>query len=279
MTRIPLAVATALVALAVAPPALAQVVIEESGGAGSAFSKTEWPTQSLPRQPLTLAPGLIELGIPARIDISKTNPGVPDWSIPAYLRFGVADSFEVGVFHDVGLCLAGKSGGCAEVYDDVGGNVRVGLARFGTASQLALDLRVLASGFSSDSTAWVGSAGLLYKLTLGNLAFLADVDWASRFNKRDQFTFADQIAAHLGAQLELVPGLSAYGRIGWEIPVNKTTLENVQTATVQGPVTVGAEIVPVKPIGLGAALTFRNLVGDGASADSREIVAYARIFL
>ncbi len=277
MIPIRLAVATVLL-LAFAPPALAQVVIEQNGGPGTAFSKNDWPTQSLPRQPLTLAPGLIELGVPARVDVSKTNPGVPDWSLPLYLDVGVLNGLQVGVWHQTGLCLAGVSGGCGKVYDDAGGRARVSLGRFGSASQLALDVSVLASGFSSDTTAWIGTGALLYKIGFGNLAFLADVDWSSRFNQRGSHPFADQFAANAGAQVEIVPGLAAYGKIGVSVPINKTTIENLSTAKVQGPVSFGVEIAPVKPVAVGAALEFPNLVGDGATGDVRDVLAYARIW-
>jgi hypothetical protein len=105
------------------------------------------------------------------------------------------------------------------------------------------------------------------------------VDWDSRLNKRDQFSFADQFRANASAQLELVPGLAAYASVGVAVPVNKNTIENVKSATVQGPVAFGAELAPVKPIALGAQLNFPNLIGDGATADFRNLVAYARIWL
>jgi hypothetical protein len=294
-------VASALALVVAAPVARAQVVIEERGGAGTVYPKSDWPTQSLPRQPLTLAAGQLELGVPVRIDVSSTRPAdVPTWNIPLYLDLGLTNFLQLGIFHGnapgqgplapvpgLGLCFAGTSDGCPNTYDDIGARVRLGVARVAGAGQLALEGRVQAFGFNTSSdfttalngTQWLGSVGAIYKHTLGRLAILLDADWTSRLNKRDLASYADQIAAGVGAQLELVPGLSAYGQAEWAAPVNKNTTTSNITANTTGPFVVGAELVPLKQVALGADLRFRNLLGEDATGDDRQLTLYARLFL
>jgi opacity protein-like surface antigen len=295
----------AVLALAVgAPAARAQIVIEEhGGGAGTVYSKSDWPTQSLPRQPLTLATGQLELGVPFRIDISTSRSAdVPSWSVPAYLDLGLTDFLQLGAFHGnapgqgpiapvpgVGLCFAGTAHGCRKTYDDIGARVRVGLVRVGGQGQLALEARAQALGFGGSGetldtrvsgSLYLGSAALVYKQTLiDKLAFLLDADWTSRLNKRNDVPFADQIAANVGAQLELLPGLAAYGQIGVAAPVNKNSTVSSVRSDTRGPVVVGAELTPLKPIGVGAEVRFPNLVGQNPTADDRDLAVYARLFL
>ncbi|WP_242338197.1 hypothetical protein [Anaeromyxobacter sp. SG66] len=291
-----LVVAWVVVLLAAASPARAQL----DEGAGTRYAKDSYPTQELVRQPLTLSRGLIELGVPVRIEISNSNDGrVPDWSIPASLDFGVTDDLQVGVFHSTGLCFGESGNDCRKVYDDVGGRIRLGLLRAGPSNQATVEARVQAFEFSD--VVWTGAVGLQYKTTLGpNLALLAAADWTSFLNKRSDVAFKDAIAGALGLQLQLFPGLAAFGNIGLDYPLNEQSSFDRKVA---GPVNAGVELTPVHNITVGADVMFSNLVGeDNATAsgylpldrfprardvltenrsrgDERFVSVYARLFL
>ncbi|WP_242344976.1 hypothetical protein [Anaeromyxobacter terrae] len=256
-----LVVACAAVLLASAQTARAQL----DEGAGTRYAKDSYPTQELVRQPLTLSRGLIELGVPVRFEISKTNDGrVPDWSIPASLDFGVADDLQVGVVHSTGLCFGGNGSDCGKVYDDVGGRVRLGILRSGPAGQLALEAR--AHVFDFTDTVWTGAVGLLYKYTLGpNLAILADADWTTFLNKRSDVAFTDAIAGALGLQVQIFPGLAAFGNVGVDVPFNENAGFDRRVA---GPVSAGVEVTPVHNVTLGADVKFSNLVGEDNGTSS-----------
>ena len=202
--------------LAVSP---ARAQLDE--GAGTLYEKDSYPTQELVRQPLTLTRGVLEVGIPVRIEISSTDSSrVPNWSIPASLDFGISDSVQIGVFHSTGVCLGGSGNDCADAYDDVGGRIRLSLLRWDPSGQLALDARVFAFDFSDAH--WTGALGLQYKRTLGaNLAILAAADWTTFLNDRDNVAFTDAVAGALGLQLQIFPGLSLFGNVGVDVPLNE----------------------------------------------------------
>lgn len=289
------AVAAVTLLLAAAP---ARAQLDE--GAGTRYAKDSYPTQELIRQPLTLSGGLIEIGVPVRFEISDRNdPQVADWSLPASVDFGVSDDLQLGVIHSTGLCFAGDEGDCEETYDDIGARARFGLARVGPEDQVAIEARVNMFDFSD--TLWTGAVGLLYKRTLGpSLALLADVDWTSFLNDRDNVAFTDALAAALGLQLRIFPGLSAFGNVGVDVPLNERSDFD---ARVAGPVSAGLELTPVQNVTLGADVKFSNLVGkdDGTSSgflplerfprsrdlltenrgrgDERFLSVYARLFL
>ncbi len=265
-------------AIAAAPAARAQVVVEETPGAGAVYGKSEYPVQSLPRQPLTLSQGLVELGAPFRVDVSSPRQaGTPRWNVPLYLDLGLADSLQVGVWHKTGICPGNASDGCAKGYDDVGGRVRVGVLRLEGAAQLAVEARFLV--FNFDDTTWQGSVAALYKHTLGRFAFLLDVDWTSLLNKRDVLAFADAFGGNAQVQLELVPGLAAYGLVGVAVPVKKGPTVTAARANTRAPVGVGAELAPFHQLAVGAELLFPNLIGENGTGDLRQVTAYARLFL
>lgn len=281
--------------LAVSP---ARAQLDE--GAGTLYEKDSYPTQELVRQPLTLTRGVLEVGIPVRIEISSTDSSrVPNWSIPASLDFGISDSVQIGVFHSTGLCLGGSGNDCADAYDDVGGRIRLSLLRWDPSGQLALDARVFAFDFSDAH--WTGALGLQYKRTLGaNLAILAAADWTTFLNDRDNVAYTDAVAGALGLQLQVFPGLSLFGNVGVDVPLN----ENAGFDTmVAGPLNAGLELAPIHSVVLGTDVRFSNLVGeDGATStgflplerfgrareitlvnlgrgDERFISVYARLFL
>ncbi len=269
-------------------------------GAGTVYAKASYPTQELVRQPLTLSRGLLELGAPVRLEVSRDDdPRAANWSIPATLDFGVSEGFQIGVFHSTGICPGGGGNDCEDTYDDVGGRVRVGLLRSDPAGQLALEARVLAFDFSD--VVWSGALGLQYKRTLGpSLAALAAVDWTTALNDRSNVAFTDAVAGALGLQVQLFPGLSAFGNVGVDVPFNENPGFD---ARVAGPVDVGVELAPIHDVILGADLLFSNLVGEEGAAsagllplerfnrgrdltlvnrgrgDERFLTVYARLFL
>lgn len=234
-------------------------------GAGTVYEKESYPTQELVRQPLTLSRGLVEIGIPVRIEASNTDsPRVPSWSIPASLDYGVSDSIQIGVFHSTGLCPGGSGNDCPEVYDDVGGRLRLGLFRRDPADQLALEVRAFVSHFTDLQV--TGALGLQYKRTLGKtLAFLAAVDWTTSLNDRNNVPFTDAVAAAIGLQLQIFPGLSAFGLVGADRPFN----ENPGfSGKVAGPVSAGLELTPVHSLTVGADVRFSNVVGEDDASNT-----------
>lgn len=237
------------------PPARA--ALDE--GAGTIYEKDSYPTQELVRQPLTLSRGVVEVGIPVRIEVSNTDsPRVPNWSIPVSLDVGVSDSFQIGIFHSTGLCLGGSGNDCDEAYDDVGGRFRLSLLRSDPAGQLALEARVFAFRFSD--LLWTGAVGLQYKRTLGTtVAILAAADWTTSLNDRNNVPFTDAAAGTLGFQLQIFPGLSAFGLIGVDFPFNENPGFD---AKVAGPVSAGLELTPVHSVTVGADVRFSNVVGE-----------------
>jgi hypothetical protein len=281
--------------LAVSP---ARAQLDE--GAGTLYEKDSYPTQELVRQPLTLTRGVLEVGIPVRIEISSTDSSrVPNWSIPASLDFGVSDSVQIGVFHSTGLCLGGSGNDCADAYDDVGGRIRLNLLRWDPSGQVALEARVFAFDFSDAH--WTGALGLQYKRTLGaNLAILAAADWTTFLNDRDNVAYTDAVAGALGLQLQVFPGLSLFGNVGVDVPLNENAGFDTRVA---GPLNAGLELAPIHSVVLGTDVRFSNLVGeDGATStgflplerfgrareitlvnlgrgDERLISVYARLFL
>lgn len=290
-----LAVPFAALLLVAAP---ARAALDE--GAGTIYEKDTYPTQELVRQPLTLPRGLFEVGIPIRIELSKADsPRVPQWSVPLSLDYGVLDSLQVGVFHSTGLCPGGSGNDCSEAYDDVGGRVRLGLLRSDPVAQLVLEARVHASHLGD--VLWTGAVGLQYKRTLGpTLAFLAAADWTTFINDRSGVPYTDAAAGALGFELQIFPGLSAYGLVGADFPFN----ENAGfEAKVAGPVSAGLELTPVHGVTVGTDVLFSNVAGEDQATntgflplarfgrsrdltvvnlgrgDERFITVYARIFL
>lgn len=254
-----------------AAPALAQVDME---GAGAAYTKETYPTQSLVDQPLNLPAGMLEIDVPVVIDISDGDGLGPDWSIPAILDYGLTDSVQLGVFHTTGICLAGEDNGCAEVYDDIGARLRLGLWRSSPVAQLALDVGAHAQDFSDVSAS--GFVGLNYKRTMGNFALGAGVELSSALNDRDLRPFTEVIAGNALAQLQLFEGLAAYGLVGIQAPLNE---REGFDAGVSAPVAVGAEFAPLRNAAFGAEIGFPNLIGEDATADERSLTVYARLFL
>jgi hypothetical protein len=256
--RLSASVAALLVAVAPARAALDE-------GAGTIYEKDSYPTQELVRQPLTLSRGLVEVGIPARIEISNTDsPRVPNWSLPASLDFGVLDSLQIGIFHSTGLCPGGGGNDCSDVYDDVGARVRVGVLRSDPAGHLALEVRTFA--FRFNDVRWTGAVGLQYKRTLGpTFAILAAADWTTFLNDRSDVAYTDAAAGALGFQFQIFPGLSAFGLVGVDVPFNENAGFD---AKVSGPVSAGLELTPVHSVTVGADVQFSNLVGEDDAASS-----------
>ena len=94
--------------------------------------------------------------------------------------------------------------------------------------------------FDFSDAHWTGALGLQYKRTLGaNLAILAAADWTTFLNDRDNVAFTDAVAGALGLQLQIFPGLSLFGNVGVDVPLN----ENAGFDTmVAGPLNAGLEL-------------------------------------
>jgi hypothetical protein len=261
-------------ALGAAAPARAAAEHADEGGAGTVYSKAEYPYAELVRQPLTLARGLFRLELPVRINLSKDEVGEPT-SIPASLDFGVTDDLQIGVFHANGICLnEGAGGECEDVYDDVGARVRYGLFR-DPGGQLAIEAAVLAEDFGD--LGLLGQLGLAYKRTIGNTALVVSAALATRLNERDAFG-GDLVLGNADAelQLQLGEGVAAIAGIGALLPFNPPVGDVGDFFTV--PVRFGLEWEPAARIDVGAELEFGNLLGNEATSDEREVTVFGRFF-
>jgi hypothetical protein len=265
-----------------AAPAQAQV---EMDGAGADYTKETYPVRSLVDQPLTLPGGMLEIGVPVVIDISDGDTGLPDWSLPLYLDYGLTDGIQIGVFHSTGLCLAGEENGCADVYDDIGGRVRLGVWRSDPAAQLSLDAGVLAQNLTDGDSlnddggiSTSGFVGLNYKRTMGMFALQIGAQLSSAFNDRDLLPFTEVLSASALGQLQFFEGLAAYGLVGVDAPLNENEIPGFETG-VNVPVAIGAELAPFRSAAFGAEVRFPNLIGEDATADLRALTLYARVFL
>jgi hypothetical protein len=266
------AVSFALAALVLAAALPARAAEEHGGGAGTVYPKDEYPYGLLVNQPLTLSAGLIRLDVPVAFNLSKDQVGKPVF-IPAALDFGVTDDLQIGVFHARGICLSGKSNGCNKVYDDIGGRVSLGLFR-DPGGQLVVNAAVLA--FEFEDVGLDGSIGAAYKRTLGNLALVLGADLAVALNKRDQRLSKEALLLSAEGQFQIVHGLAAFGRIGYQKAIDE--LAGVDVG-YQVPVGVGIEFEPVPRVDVGAELTFPNLLGKDSTSDEREGVVFLRLFI
>jgi hypothetical protein len=266
--------------------ALATVVAraaEEEGGAGTVYPKAHYPYGELVKQPLNLAAGLIEVNVPVEVNLTKDLVGKP-WSIPASADYGWSDDLQFGIFHQTGFCLASERNGCRQVYDDIGARTRIGLHR-DPGGQLVVQAGAMATSFKeSRYDAYVGAA---YKRTLGNLALVLEANVTSALNDRDAIRelrvggirtaqYREAFLSRAELQVQLVPGLAAFGRIGYSRSIEEPTGTDIPWLV---PVGFGAEYEIYPRIGIGAELTFENLLGKDASADERSGVIFARLFL
>ncbi len=203
IVRAAVAAALALVALASTPASA------EERGAGTRYARESYPYGEIVNQPLTLPASLLRLDLPVNINLTKDEVGKP-WFVPASADLGVTDDVQVGVFHDVGLCLAGKANGCAKTYDDFGGRVLVSISRTAEA-QLAAEANVLA--FNFDDTQYRAGVALAYKRSLGNVGVQVRTGVDAFVTRRDAKAFKENAFAEGQGMLQLGESLGVLARI------------------------------------------------------------------
>ncbi len=250
-----------------APPARG-----EQRGAGTVYNRSTFPYGERVNQPLTLPSSMARLDVPVVVNLTKDLVGEPV-NVPVSLDFGLTNDVQIGIFHDVGLCLTGTSKGCPKAYDDVGGRLFVGISRTPEA-QLALEVNLLAAGF--DDPVYRGTAALWYKRSIGNVGVTLDGGLASFVNKRDSVPAKEIAFADAEGAVQLGESLSVFGRVG----VNRAldTAAGVSART-NAPVTLGVELEPIRKFDVGVELGFPNLLGEDATADERELVVLLRLFI
>lgn len=258
--------ALALAAVLAAAPAAAE------RGAGEVYSRDTYPYGEIVNQPLTLPASLLRIDVPVSVNLSKDHVGEP-WNIPVAADVGLTNDLQVGVFHEVGLCLAGTSNGCAETYDDFGGRLAVSLSRTPEA-HLAAEARLLA--FELDDPRYRAGLGLAYKRSLGNLGLQVRVGVDALVNRRDEAAFKELASAEGQLAVQLGESLAVLGRIGAEYALEQTAGVDVPFRV---PFAVGAEFEPIRKLAIGGELAFPNLLGEDATADERELLVFLRLFI
>lgn len=242
------------------------------GTAGTVYPKEQYPYAELVKRPLTLSAGLFQLDVPVGINLSKDQVGEP-WFITPSIDLGLTDDLTVGLFHPVhGICLAGSSHGCREVYDDLGARATLGLFR-DQASQLAVRGSLFAESFSEDL--YNASVGAAYKRTVGNAALVLEADLDIGLNKRDVRPSNELLALAAEGQLQAAEGLAMFARIGFTKPIDENFAFLPDYLI---PVAFGVEYEPAPKLDLGAEFTFDNLLGDENTADERELTVFLRKF-
>jgi hypothetical protein len=261
-TRVAVAVAAVLAAL----PAAAD------RGAGEVYSRDTYPFGELVNQPLTLPASLIRLDVPVVVNLTKDQVGEP-WFVPVAADLGITNDLQVGVFHEVGLCLAGDDNGCGEVYDDFGGRLAFTLSRTPEA-HLVAEANVLA--FDLDDPAYRAGLALAYKRSVGNLGLTVRGGVDALVNRRDdalakEVAFADgQLAVQLG------DNLAVYGGLGIRYALEEAPGIDLP---FQVPFTAGAEFEPIRKLTVGGELRFLNLLGEDASTDERTLTLFLRLYV
>jgi hypothetical protein len=264
----PRALRLALAALALAT---ASSTAAAERGAGTVYDRDDYPYAQLVPQPLTLPGSLIRIELPVRVNMSAGSAGKP-WYVPATLDFGVTNDVQVGLWHEVGACPAGKANGCAASYDDLGGRIRVSLSR-SADSQLALDLSALA--YDLDDTHYLSGAALAYKRSVGLLSLEARGGLDAVLTDRSHARYRELAHARATGAVQL-GRLAALARIGIEHALEQADGADVPTRV---PVGFGAELALVRKLVLGAEWDFTNLLGERGTTELRELAVYLRLFI
>lgn len=82
------------------------------------LTKEGWSTKIVDR-PLGVSAGMLELVAPVVTNLSKSSAAEPI-SVPLVINYGLTDDVQLSLVHGTGLCVTGKSSGCAKAYNDLG---------------------------------------------------------------------------------------------------------------------------------------------------------------
>lgn len=252
--------------------ALAALPASAERGAGEVYTRDGYPYGELVNQPLTLPASLIRVDVPVAVNLTKDEVGEP-WSVPLAADLGVTNDLQVGIFHEIGLCLAGTDEGCADAYDDFGARLAFSLSRTPEA-QLALEASLLA--FELEDARYRGTLGLAYKRSLGNLGVQLRGGVSALLNDRDAAAFKELAFAEGLLAVQLGESLAVLGKLGAEYALEEAPGVDVP---LRVPFAVGAEFEPIRKFAVGGELAFPNLLGEEGTADERELVVFLRLFI
>src|SRR5262249_37772511 len=90
----------------------------EAAHAQENYAKADWPPAWVLRS-VTVPAGLIWLGGPPLLQLSKDNVGEPA-ALPLGIFYGLTNDIQVGITHQLGLCFTGTAHGCYKFYNDIG---------------------------------------------------------------------------------------------------------------------------------------------------------------
>jgi hypothetical protein len=260
-------------------------------------SRENWPTE-LTRRPLVLDQGMVELYVPAAINVSENRTADTVTSNPS-LYLGLTDRWMIGVRHFVGICLgddadditSGVGEGCDRFYNDVSVDSVFSLGR--TAGlEVAIGLAVNVAPI--DPAAWSGEARLIAKAGGGAVALTVAPTINFGLNDREGRGKWAATSFNLGTynlvalepalenkefllvpatiQLQLGPNLALVAAASLDGPLNGTVDFGDDYRV---PVAAAAVLTPIPWIDLGASFTFANLLGKNDTTDARTLGFFA----
>jgi hypothetical protein len=235
-------------------------------GPGTVYPKIGYPTE-LTRRPITLSEGMGQLTAGFAVNLTTDLVGKP-FSIPLAIGYGITSGIELDVFSNVGLCIAGQSNGCAKVFDDVGAELLISLAR-DTGYQLVAIGGVQAARLS-DPSAMQAIAGLGGKLNVEFFSLVATATMNIGINNRDMGN-KEFLALVLKPEFQLGPQFAFYGTTGFSGPLSNLS------DFIAVPLGVGALYALSQSFDLGAEFTFTNLLGKNGGADFRVGKGYVNL--
>ncbi|MCE9573138.1 MAG: hypothetical protein K8W52_08270 [Deltaproteobacteria bacterium] len=218
--------------------------------------------------------GLLAARVLLAMNLSKGAVGEP-LSLAPDLFYSVTDRLQLGLVHDgpmrwqsrpgLGLCLTGKTHGCASVYDNIGVDLMYGLA-FGSQLHLSAHGAFYVTSFDNSTTMLaLGAAGKLH--FSDTVALFFDPQIGIELSKRD--TADDALFVPLELQFQVTT------------PTTFKVLSGISGGlshfgdTVEIPLGLGLVHSFTEHVDLGGRVSFDNLLGhqpDGVGrADARSI--------
>jgi hypothetical protein len=294
------------------PAAAALAALLLAAPIAGAAQDRDWPNE-ITKRPLTLRAGMAEIWLPFNMNLADGSELEPVWLNPS-IRYGVTDSFMLGLRHFVGICPSGEENGCAEAYNDVSVDA---LLAVGSGRGVSLGLGGAVNWAPiQDDAAWSAEVRLVARAGGGAFAITASptvnfglndrdpdgdgpldqppvVKWTAtplNLGSYDVLTLAVSpgnreylmipvtLQLQLGELLALAAGASLNG------PLNAEELDFADAYTI--PVSVAAVFTLHPRVDIGGALSFPNLAGadlegDGASfelangTDVRQLAVFA----
>lgn len=224
------------------------------------------------RRRLILPDGGFEItGEPARpkilgINLSEHHAFEPIYLAP-HFYFGASGDVTLGITHERGLCLTGRDGGCGDKpYNDAGFAVLAGLI---SGTVVELDLHVVVPVRSFDPFVIGARTGALGRIRLGNVAFVFDPYVYVGFNRRDAGN-REYVSLPCWVYFQTSPRIAPFVGAAIAGPLDEFSERHIV------PLEGGVVFEVTDSIDLGAVLRFHNALGQGSTADLRELGMLAR---